>query len=373
RAEGRRRARSPAEREKRQETGTTRPGRGRFFPAARRPCFASAVRALPPLAAAAAAAALAGRSRPCFTPGSATSALASSLAFSAPPPRPAGDAEQARWEGEMSGAVVDVLRSALDRLTQVLRSLASDLPNRLVLAGDAAKPVGAAAAAAVAARRPAPGAVSAGLALVGSLALATCALSAASFGLSYVRRLRRRRFGPRDHSRLWAVVTAAPDGVGTRLEQGLAAACFNIVVVARDQDGLALVAREIERKFAGTKIRLLVADPGNPDRSSFLAGLAAAVAALPGPLTVVINNVAGTSPRVDGPPGLDDYDLADVIPVNDVSQRQLLPALENNPPSLILNVGSYASDSAIPYLGVHCGSKAGVDDGWVHVASNTVS
>ncbi|KAG5457336.1 MAG: hypothetical protein BJ554DRAFT_2683 [Olpidium bornovanus] len=274
----------------------------------------------------------------------------------------------------MATAVGDALRPVWSSAASLLHGVTADLQERLVSAGlAAARPAEAAAGALVVvggagggARRPSPAAVATALAVLGAATLVSWAVSAAGFLSPYVRPSRLRRFNRADKRRPWAVVTGASDGIGKGFAQELAAARFNVVLVARDEAKLADVAREIEYEFPGASTRVLVTDAGRRDQASFLAKLDATVAALPGPVTVLVNNVGRANAHVDVLARQDDYDLADVVVVNDVFPvlitKRLLPTLERNQPSLILNVGSYASETAIPHLAVFCGTKVGTPD-----------
>ncbi|KAG5460366.1 MAG: hypothetical protein BJ554DRAFT_7595 [Olpidium bornovanus] len=269
----------------------------------------------------------------------------------------------------MANAVADAIRPLLDGVASVLRALTGGLQGGgLASAGDAAAgpAAGAAASGASAAvarrgRSPAP-ALATGLALVGAATAVSWALSAAKFLYPHVRPSRLRRFHHGGPHRPWAVVTGASDGIGKAFAYELAAACFNVVLVARDRDKLALTARGIEYDFPGTMVRVVVTNAGSLDQTDFLAELDAAVAALPGPLTVLVNNVGRIS-AVEALSAQDDYDLADIVAVNDVFPtlitKRLLPTLVKNQPSLILNVGSVLSELAPPYLGVYSGTKVG--------------
>lgn len=268
----------------------------------------------------------------------------------------------------MAIAVGDVLRPVLSSVASLLQGVTNDLQSRLVSAGlAAAKPAAAAADAVLvvgggSARRPSAAAVATAFAVLGAATLVSWAVTAADFLSPYVRPSRLRRFNRAGQRRPWAVVTGASDGIGKGFAQELAAAGFNVVLVARDEDKLADVARGIEYEFPGASTRVLVTDAGRRDQASFLAKLDATVAALPGPVTVLVNNVGRANAHVDVLARQDDYDLADVVVVNDVFPilitKRLLPTLERNQPSLILNVGSYASETAVPHLAVFCGSKA---------------
>ncbi|BBY98782.1 SDR family NAD(P)-dependent oxidoreductase [Mycolicibacterium fallax] len=80
-----------------------------------------------------------------------------------------------------------------------------------------------------------------------------------------------------------AVVTGASSGIGEATAKTLAAQGFHVVVAARRGDRLQALAAEI----GGTAVVVDVTDPDRVD------ALAAAVAALPGPVRVLVNNAGG--------------------------------------------------------------------------------
>ena len=60
----------------------------------------------------------------------------------------------------------------------------------------------------------------------------------------------------------WALVTGASDGIGKEFCLKLAQDGFNVCLVARNQDKMQDVVREINTRFEGRKTRVISADLG---------------------------------------------------------------------------------------------------------------
>jgi len=69
------------------------------------------------------------------------------------------------------------------------------------------------------------------------------------------------RYGP------WAVITGASDGMGKALADQIAACDLNVVLIARREDLLAKVAKDIEAAY-GVETRIIAADLSEPTRIS---------------------------------------------------------------------------------------------------------
>lgn len=263
----------------------------------------------------------------------------------------------------MASNIADSLWASLNSLSALARQVAIDIPFKIIYgAADAvAIPAGAATGAVVVARRNPAGAVASTLALIGTLTVVSWGVSTVRFFLPYVLPSRLRKFN-HAMSRPWAVVTGASDGIGKGFALELAAGCYNLVLVARNKDKLAAVAKEITAQYPSTAIKILVTDAGNVDQARFLKELDTLVATLPGPLTILVNNVGVANTQMLPFVKEADKDTTNIIVVNDVFPplitKRLLPVLEKNQPSLILNVGSFASEFAFSNLSTYAGSKA---------------
>ncbi|SCE75854.1 NADP-dependent 3-hydroxy acid dehydrogenase YdfG [Micromonospora viridifaciens] len=137
-----------------------------------------------------------------------------------------------------------------------------------------------------------------------------------------------------------AVVTGASSGIGAATARRLAAEGFHVLAAARRTDRLAELVAEIEA--AGGAATAVECDITSDES---VAGLAAAAAAAPGPLTLLVNNAGGAR-------GLDPIESASVgdwqwmYDVNVLGTlrvtKALLPALEASGAGTIVIVSSTA-------------------------------
>jgi NADP-dependent 3-hydroxy acid dehydrogenase YdfG len=135
-----------------------------------------------------------------------------------------------------------------------------------------------------------------------------------------------------------AVVTGASSGIGEATARRLAAEGFHVVAAARRADRLAALVKQIGP--AATAVECDVTSDAS------VAGLAAEVAGLGGPVTVLVNNAGGAK-------GLDQVATGSVedwqwmYDVNVLGTlrvtKALLPALEASGAGSIVTVGSTAA------------------------------
>ncbi|TQN70137.1 Very-long-chain 3-oxoacyl-CoA reductase [Colletotrichum shisoi] len=163
----------------------------------------------------------------------------------------------------------------------------------------------------------------------------------------------------------WALVTGATGGIGLACAQELALRGFKIVLVGRNVDRLedarALIESECMRRHkSDVAVRFVVLDAA----SSSPAQVQAAVDDISDlDVTVLINNVGGaqaSSPPI-GP--LRNLAAGDVDALIDLNARfmarlthLMLPILARNGPSLVLNVGSFATEG-LPGLVMYSAAK----------------
>ncbi|KAB1915395.1 SDR family NAD(P)-dependent oxidoreductase [Micromonospora sp. AMSO31t] len=137
-----------------------------------------------------------------------------------------------------------------------------------------------------------------------------------------------------------AIVTGASSGIGAATARRLAAEGFHVLAAARRTDRLAGLVAEIEAAGgAATAVECDVTSDGS------VAGLAAAAADAPGPVTLLVNNAGGAR-------GLDPVESADVgdwqwmYDVNVLGTlrvtKALLPALESSGAGTVVIVSSTA-------------------------------
>jgi len=152
-----------------------------------------------------------------------------------------------------------------------------------------------------------------------------------------------------------AVVTGASSGIGAATARRLAAEGFHVVAAARRTERLDKLVGEIRAAggvatAAGTD----VTDDGS------VAGLAAAVAALPGDLTLLVNNAGGAigMDPVEAAPIADWRRMYEVNVLGTVRvTKALLPALERAGRGTVVVVSSTAALAPYEGGGGYCAAK----------------
>jgi len=160
----------------------------------------------------------------------------------------------------------------------------------------------------------------------------------------------------------WALVTGGSDGIGRGFVDNLLAQGFNVLLHGRNSEKLDRIQKELSKQYPNESIRTVVSDASatTPD----IDAIGNAVTSLPGPLTVLINNVGGT------PPG-SDFSTVDAQSSSYIDSlinmnlrfptqvtRALLPTLKTNKPSLIINIGSVAGELPMPYVTTYGACKS---------------
>ncbi|KAK5077636.1 hypothetical protein LTR70_009205 [Exophiala xenobiotica] len=160
----------------------------------------------------------------------------------------------------------------------------------------------------------------------------------------------------------WALVTGASDGIGKGFAEELCSRGVDVVLHGRNERKLQGVKEDLLSRWPARHIRLLVLDAGTAaSDASQLEEAAASLQDLN--LRILVNNVGGAVTPLWAP--LIDRSSSDVGQFIDINARfpteitrVLLPQLTRCQPSLIINIGSGASDFACPYIEVMTGAKA---------------
>lgn len=159
----------------------------------------------------------------------------------------------------------------------------------------------------------------------------------------------------------WALVTGASDGIGFALAHELCSLGFNVILHGRNAAKLEGVKSKLTHAFPSTQIRLIVVDASLPVSSSSLQRLVAGIQDVH--LSILINNVGGTSPLSRDLKTLSDHTYQEVDAMINLNSRfatqltrAILPLLQLNKPGLIINIGSFVT-MGIPYLTVYSGAK----------------
>jgi short-subunit dehydrogenase len=171
---------------------------------------------------------------------------------------------------------------------------------------------------------------------------------------------------PDDGKRPLALVTGASQGLGATLARFLAAEGFDLILTARGDQRLDLLAQELRTREVS--VRALAGDVSEPSHRRALAGLVPTESGL----HVLFNNASELGPSPLPPLARAPLDQMErVYRVNVVAPlglvQELLPGLERTR-GLVVNISSDAAIGAYPGWGVYGASKAALD-----LASRTLS
>lgn len=170
----------------------------------------------------------------------------------------------------------------------------------------------------------------------------------------------------------WAVVTGANDGIGRGFSEELLRRGYNVLLHGRNAQKLEKVQKELLEQWPKRKVDIVVADASKYDDA--YETVVKKAKALPGKVTILVNNVGGqvTTPRYSP---LADTKHADIDTNMNVNVRfpthltaSMIPLLRENSPSLIVNCGSAGALVGGPYLAVYGSAKA-----YIHAFSRAVA
>ena len=156
----------------------------------------------------------------------------------------------------------------------------------------------------------------------------------------------------------YALISGGSKGIGYAIAEALAKRNYNLVLVARHKESLEIAKNKLETRYA-IHVIILVFDMAEKESVDKIAEWC-----LEKDIQLkILCNVAGLG-------GAKDYlslpldDLRYMIHVNIESQMalclELLPLLEKNNPSYIMNIGSSAAFAPIPIKNIYSATKSAV-------------
>jgi uncharacterized protein len=155
---------------------------------------------------------------------------------------------------------------------------------------------------------------------------------------------------------MYAIITGASKGIGRSIAFELAQKKYNLVLVARSENLLKEVKKEIQSKNE-VAIETLSLDLSTSDAASKLLAFCVSKKLN---VSVLVNNAGyGLSGKIDKHSVEDNSNMIhlNVLSLTQITQT-FLPILEKNSPSYILNVASTASYQAIPGLAIYSATKS---------------
>lgn len=164
-------------------------------------------------------------------------------------------------------------------------------------------------------------------------------------------------------ARPWALITGSSDGIGKGFAQELCYRGFNIILHGRNEEKLNTVKIELAKQWPDRQVRIVAIDAHHIANDIAIEGLAMALKDIY--VTVLVNNIGGAGPVTPTWRALGERKGKEVDALIDINlrftthlTRSLLPILQKNTPSLIMNIGSFAGNLPSPYNTVYSGSKA---------------
>jgi hypothetical protein len=158
----------------------------------------------------------------------------------------------------------------------------------------------------------------------------------------------------------WALVTGASDGIGLGFAQELCDRGFNVFLHGRNHQKLLRVQEQLKAQWPTSKTKVIVFDASKPteEMSEIVREVGNAN------LTVLVNNVGGVIGVIATEyiklQDMTHQQVQDMVSVNALFPaqltRELLPILQKNAPSVILNMSS-AAVNGLPWLSVYGATK----------------
>lgn len=155
---------------------------------------------------------------------------------------------------------------------------------------------------------------------------------------------------------LTALITGASSGIGKCFAEKLAAKNTNLIIVARSEDKLNALAKELQEQY-NIQVDVIVKDLSQPSaaREVYEVTLAKGLT-----VDLLINNAGfgdyGEFAQTDGSRQVEMVQLNNVALVD--LTHKFLPQMRSRRSGSIINVSSIAAFQPIPYLSVYAASKA---------------
>lgn len=198
---------------------------------------------------------------------------------------------------------------------------------------------------------------------IATLALTAVTVKLISFAKPYLRKSSLQRYHHNAPGSTWALVTGASDGIGYGFAEALCSNGFNVLLHGRSQSKLATVKSTLLEKYPHIQIQTVAADAFTC-LASDIENIVAVARALPGALTILINNVGGSplEPMFGALAAVDAAHTDNLINLNlrfpSQLTRALLPLLVDNSPALVMNITSALALRGLPYLSIYSASKS---------------
>ncbi|KAI4718155.1 NAD(P)-binding protein [Aureobasidium sp. EXF-10727] len=195
---------------------------------------------------------------------------------------------------------------------------------------------------------------------VGAATALLLTYKAISFITIYLKPSQLHLYNPSGDS--WALVTGSTNGIGEGFAHALCAKNFNVLLHGRNDQKLSTLKQTLEKKYPGVQIKTVIADAF--EISADVASIAEICKTLPGPLTLLVNNVGG-APLSPSFATLAEVDATYVDKMINLNSRfpiqltcALLPILSKSSASLIMSTCSITGFRGLPYLSVYSATKA---------------